>query len=439
MELYRTWALLKDLRSHVKESPERLRPIQDRLFREAVNHAYDQVPFYRRYWDECGFNPRPVRGIEDLDNVPIVTTRMARRAAEDGALLARNLPVTGRSILYTTGSSGSPLAIIRGAQEVRLWRAQGLRIWFEHGFRWLHNKAQFDGYGGPPHFLQRLGLSRTQWISHDLPIEELQDRFLRAKAEWLIMTPTTLRRLARSLEESGKPIPQPRAIFCQGEIVDRHTRELSERIFGLPPINVYASTETGYMAWQCEQDQGLHVNVDTHLIQVLWNGKAVRAGEVGRVVVTDLRNRAMPFLRYENGDLAVAGDGSCLCGRGFPCLRSIEGRLRDAVYLKDGRIITPRAVVDHMSHVASPDAFRLYQDDVDRFRIELWEDVDGGGAARTCRLNHPADLATLESYLRILVGDAEISSRAMRASEQKKKTYCIAAHPSVLTVRSGSD
>jgi phenylacetate-CoA ligase len=424
IEPLRTWMLLKQLRSHVHVSPQRLKSLQDSLFREALLHAYEHVPFYRRYWDQEGFDPQGVRGTQDLERVPIMTRHMAHHAVAHGELLARNLDATGRTYLYTTGSSGHPLCITRGEGEERLWRTQGLRIWFEHGFRWRHKKAQFDLHAGTPHLLQRLGISRTRWISPDVPVEELRDRFLEAQADWVIITPTVLRRLAGALAVSGGHFPPPRAIFCQGELVDKQTRDLSRRVFGLPPVDLYTLTEVGYVAWQCERRESLHVNADTHLVEVLRNGEAVHPGGLGKVAVTDLCNRAMPFLRYDTGDLAIAGNGTCGCGRQFPSLQSIEGRQRDAIQLKDGRIITSRSVVDHLAPMLPTDAYRLHQETTNRFRLEFFSDAKQAGDTAT----HPPTCLpktdVIVNQLRALLGDVEISIQTTSTPrESGEKTY----------------
>ncbi|MGH7230650.1 MAG: phenylacetate--CoA ligase family protein [Nitrospiraceae bacterium] len=367
----RTWMLLQRLRSNVRRAPESLARLQDELLRAAVSHAYHTVPFYRRVWDQPGFDARRVKGFEDIGRMPIITSAMVKEAAQHGELLARGVDTRRCTFLDSSGSSGHPLRIWKQPLEERLRRAVGLRLWFEHGFRWRQMTAQFQIRTGPSHPLQQFGVSRKAWISTQQPIEEQLTRFLRSKADVVVGTATALRRVARAIESARVKPTQPRIVFCAGELLDAETRGLVKRALGVDPIGVYGQTEVGYIAWHCEQRQGLHVNADTHLVEVLRGGKPACPGELGAIVVTDLRARTMPLLRYDTGDLAVASAERCPCGRQLPLLRSIEGRARGAVRLADGRVQTTRAIVDHLAGWLRLGEYRLYQETIQAFRLEV--------------------------------------------------------------------
>ena len=57
------------------------------------------------------------------------------------------------------------------------------------------------------------------------------------------------------------------------------------------------------------------------------NGLHAKPGEMGRIIITDLFNMAMPLIRYELGDMAIAGDNEeCTCGCKLPKITKILGR-----------------------------------------------------------------------------------------------------------------
>jgi phenylacetate-CoA ligase len=329
------------------------------------------VPFYTRVWDEAGFDPGAVRGPEDIERVPIVTESMVRGAIERGELVARDIDADGCPTFATSGSSGQPLRVPRRALEQRLWRAGSLRIWLEHGYRWRDITAHFDSQPAPSHPLQRLGISRSMWIEPRLPIAEQLAAFRASSADVVVGTPTVLRRMCRAIESAGGGFARPRIVFCQGEALDTGTRVLIERVLGSAPIELYGLTEVGFVAWQCERRDALHVSAETCLAEVRRDGRAARPGELGALVVTDLRGRTQPLIRYDTGDLAEAAASRCPCGRSLPLIGSIEGRARSAVTLPDGRTVTMRAIVEQLSGLLPPDRYRLHQETATRFRLQL--------------------------------------------------------------------
>ena len=90
------------------------------------------------------------------------------------------------------------------------------------------------------------------------------------------------------------------------------------------------------------------------MLEVLGNGRAVRPGESGDVVVTDLHNYGMPMIRYVNGDVALpASTDRCPCGRGLARLERVDGRRAHTLFDRGGN-----AVPGIVFHVLFSDARR---------------------------------------------------------------------------------
>ena len=202
-ETFRTWILLRHLRASLQRSPEDIRQLQDRLLRSVVFHAYKNVPFYRKFWDKSGFDANNFRGIQDINHIPIITNSMVKESARQGELLELGVDTDKCTYLDSSGSSGSPLRVWKQPLEERLRRAIGLRIFFEHGFRWNYMTVQFQILPGPSHFLQQFGISRKRWIFTEQPIQEQLNQFLEAKAGVVVGTSTALRQIALAVEASN--------------------------------------------------------------------------------------------------------------------------------------------------------------------------------------------------------------------------------------------
>jgi phenylacetate-CoA ligase len=113
------------------------------------------------------------------------------------------------------------------------------------------------------------------------------------------------------------------------------------------------------IATECPSHDGLHTSMETLVVEiVVRDGKGgerpAEPGELGEVVVTDLTNHAMPFIRYANGDLAVAGKpGTCPCGRALPRLASVEGRVTETLVDGSGARVNGlvfNVVIAHLAH-----------------------------------------------------------------------------------------
>jgi phenylacetate-CoA ligase len=369
IESVRTWALLRELRA--SRSPDQLAALQDRLLRAAVAHVFEEVPFYRRLWGERDFDAAGFRGLRDLAEIPILSTEEARRAVRGGELVAGDADLLRAGRFQTSGSSGAPLRIPRGPSERRLWRASGLRAWLEHGYRWSDVTLRFDSQAGPGHPLQRLGISRTVWVSNELPLQERVRRLQATRPDVVVGTPTVLRGVCAALEARPGGTPKPRTVFSQGEVLDARTLGAIERVLGVAPIDLYGLTEIGYVAWQCERRDALHVNAEAFLVEVLRDTRPAGPGELGRVVITDLRGRTLPLLRYDTGDLAVAAAEPCGCGRSVPVLHHMEGRADATIARADGSVLTTRSIADGLGGVLPPDRYCVSQDREGRVSLDL--------------------------------------------------------------------
>lgn len=423
----RTWRLLRDLRRGARRSIADVRQMQGELLRDAVAHAHRHVPFYRRVWDAAGFDPHSVRCVEDLARLPVIDEHQVRAAIESGELLCCSSDAAGWPRFPTSGTSGKPLLVPRGPAEARLWRAAGLRILFEHGFRWRDATVHFDSAPPSPHPLQRLGLGQTTWLPHELPLDEQLERWLRARARFVVGTPTVLRRMCRALAERSAVAPSPRFVVCQGEILDSESRETIRGVLGTDPVSAYGMTEVGYIAWQCEMRGAFHLNADMVAVEILRQEATAAPGELGRVVVTDLRGRTVPLLRCDTGDLAVASAEPCPCGRTLPTLGSIEGRQRQAISTPHGRIVTARALMEHLVGTLSVDDYRLVWEDERRFRMEV-----------TPAAGDSAEAAQAFCRLRALLGDVDVRIEVATWPKGAEKTYVIAPFSFEASCRPGT-
>jgi phenylacetate-CoA ligase len=216
-------------------------------------------------------------------------------------------------------------------------------------------------------------------------------------------------------------------VFAAGEHLDVATRRLVGSVLGVQPVAIYGQTEVGYVAWQCEHRQAFHLNADTHLCETRRPDGPAAPGELGRLVLTDLRCRTMPFLRYDTGDLAVAARDACPCGLSLPTLASLEGRAGGAFTLAGGAIITPRRLVDALAEAAPPDSYRIEQRALGDFRLAFLDQV--GESERAAAL---AVLRELLGAVRV-----EVATVASWPADGTGKTHAVSSRVPLALARTG--
>ncbi len=186
-------------------------------------------------------------------------------------------------------------------------------------------------------------------ISVMTPMEERIAWLRRERPDYLMAYAETLELLALATGDEP-PAESLRAVMAISEQLTPSMRSYVERRFGTPVYQVYGLTEFGLAGTRCEAGR-YHVHREHCLIEILDDaGRACAPGETGRIVITALRNYAMPLIRYDTGDLAEVAAGDCPCGRTLPVVR------------RDRRPVWPRRLSSGRDDGAGARAARSHRD-----------------------------------------------------------------------------
>ena len=131
----------------------------------------------------------------------------------------------------------------------------------------------------------------------------------------------------------------PRFLVSTAETLYDDQKALIERVFRTNVVNRYASREIGQIASGCGQAPGLHINEDCVFLEILPLPKQPGDVAMGKIVVTDLTNLAMPMIRYDTGDIGVLETAPCRCTLPFSKLKTVEGRISDLFLTPDGTYV----------------------------------------------------------------------------------------------------
>jgi phenylacetate-CoA ligase len=367
-----TLAYLARIEALERASRDELEAFQLGELRTLLDHAWRNVPFYRRRLDAAGLTPGRVRSLDDLRQLPVLGRDEAAADAEGRRSVAAPFATIRKS---TSGSTGQPLAFGYD-QDSEYWR-QAIKL---RGYGWAGHRPgdlTLHYWGAPakaPPPRQRAKMTVDRALRRELYV----DCGLRGDAELLRVVELIRARrprsivcytqagadLARFVNQRGLRDWGTIPVICGAERLFDADREALARAFGPAIFETYGSREVMLIASESEAHDGLLVQMENLIVEVVvrehGRERPAAPGELGEVVLTDLHNLGMPFIRYANGDLAVAGpEGPSACGRAHQRLASIEGRVTETLRGADGARVN--GLVFNVMFASVGDAVRQFQ------------------------------------------------------------------------------
>jgi phenylacetate-CoA ligase len=373
-----TLNVLRILQKNMRLNTSEWQKIQEKKFIKLLTHAYQNVPFYRRLFDSVGISPGDIEDYEDISKIPITTKLQFQKAGEER--IARNIDIHVEH--KTSGSTGIRLSLFFSMEDALYNRGTYERARLENGLRILRDVLLYIGnpsiIPNENKWYEHFGVRRKEGLNVFEPLEVQIKKLEKVKPDALWGYPSSIRLLAKVMQEKEIKGICPRLIFTASELLDPKTRNFINSIFKVDLIDVYVAEEGGCMAWECEEHSGYHVNMDTVLMEFVdENGNRVNAGERGNVVITNLHSFAMPIIRYELGDYAIPTYQECSCGRPGYLIKAIEGRCDDFLKLSDNKSISPRILIPIIESVPGVSEFQLVQDKIDEFFVYIVKKKEG--------------------------------------------------------------
>lgn len=328
----------------------RIQEFQERRLRGLVRIAATRSPFYREFFRTSGVDPAQIRTLADLPLLPLISRHELAERADDFRTLPRRFMWSVRS----SGTSGVPIECYRTVNSSVFELAAKERQWSWFGLpgdarRVVLRGSGFasDGKHGPTLVLPgaRQLLVSSYHLTPDR-IELIERNIRRFRPDVIEGWPSSIALLAALLRDRDSTIPV-RAIITSSELMAPGQRILMQEVFDAPIVDHYGQTERVAMAGTCEAG-GYHVFPHYGIVELVpVTGTDSRCEIVG----TSLQNNGFPLFRYRTGDeVRPADPGPCPCGRAFPLLGVVDGRVEDTFTATDGRPLPlPSSVVDDLT------------------------------------------------------------------------------------------
>ncbi|MDR5590326.1 phenylacetate--CoA ligase family protein [Christiangramia sp. SM2212] len=346
---------------------EYLKAAQWELLKKQLEYSAANSLYYQRLFEEKSIYINDIKSFEDLHQIPITSKEDLQGSNEDFIAVPEEDII---DYVTTSGTLGSPVNFalnnadldrlaeneFRSFKLTGLTKADKVQITTTLDRRFMAGLAYFLGLRklGAGIIRTGSGLPQLQWESIE-----------RFKPNYLVAVPSFLIKMIQFAEDNNIDFRNSsiKAAICIGEPLrdqDFDLNALGRKItekWDIELFSTYASTEMSTAFTECTEHKGNHVLSDLIYIEVLnENGKQVKPGQTGELVVTPLGTETMPLLRFATGDMLTYYEGTCTCGRNTIRLSPVIGRKQQKIKLK-GTSLYPQHIIEVLNSYGKMDSF----------------------------------------------------------------------------------
>ena len=323
-----------------------LEKLQLKKLKKLLQHVNDNVPFYHRIFKKLNFKPEYVKSVNDLNKLPILTKEIVNKNFNE--LYARNYPNEKFILSSTGGSTAAPMKFYidkkweacNMAAAYRSWSWAGYKLGDKMAYLWsAPQDLQVSSYTDivRNYFLKTIILDAFNLT------EENMNKYIkiltRFKPKIINTYASVIFTFSEYIKKMGIDTIKPTAILTTSDMLYDYKRKTIEQAFNCEVFDYYSGRDTTLQAAECQEHFGYHLSIENAVVEFMKENEHVALGETGNLIITDLCNYAMPFIRYEIGDLGTPSDERCPCGRNLPIMKSLQGRTYDYILTSDGRLL----------------------------------------------------------------------------------------------------
>jgi len=337
---------------------EALRQLQLERLQSTVLRVYKNVPFYRKKFDELGIDPDAFRSLEDLSKLPFTSKDDLRTSYPYGMFAVPMREVV--RVQASSGTTGMPTAVGYTRNDIKNWSNLAARILMAGGVtqndivQIAFDYGLFTGALGLHYGAERIGASVIPISGGNTrrQVKIMQD----FKTTALMCTPSHALAIADTIMEQGMNVNSlslKYGLFGAEPWSEAMRQELQDKLKVVATDNYGLSEVMGPgVAGECLERNGLHINEDCFLVEVVdpETLQPLPEGGTGELVITTLTKEAFPLVRFRTRDLTSLIYEPCPCGRTFVRMKKVMGRTDDMIKIK-GITVFPSQVESVLSEI----------------------------------------------------------------------------------------
>ena len=368
---------LRELERNQWLSQDELQHIAWQKLKRLLDHAYENVPFYRQRFQRMGITPENIQTRGDFRQVPLLSKDDIRAHGDD--LIAQNYTKGRMQRDSTSGSTGIPIVVHHDHHYDPIGCATVTRSrrWFgvEPGDKvaWIWGRR--DDLPADTWSARLItAFKRERWLNAFRVSDEEMQAFAEMLVEWqpdyLAGYATSVCFFAHHVFSHHITGIRLKAVETTAETLWPRQRQMIEETFNCQVFDNYSSHETGFISAECKHSR-MHIFCDVCYVEVLTDEERPSEGESGEIVITPLYSYGMPLVRFRIGDVGVLDTEPCPCGRGLPVLHEIVGRVNSFITLPSGKYLHSRIFPTILDDILEIQQFRIHQSAKDELEILL--------------------------------------------------------------------
>lgn len=286
-------------------------------------------------------------------------------------------------VMSTSGSTGTPFRCYQDVNKKRHVNAEVLYynglVNFKIGKRIIYFRSIVGEVAKSPlvQFLQNIRLIDCHNLSDEGITKKLNEiAICSANGGGMVLSyASTLDAFRKYFQKhgiEGAKTCKVYGVVSGSELLQDITRNTLEKAFGCKVVSRYANEENGFLG-QDDIDANVFIpNRANYYIEILklFSDEPASEGEVGRIVVTDLYNYAMPFIRYDTGDVGAWVETTHF-GKKVKAIGKFGGRVVDMVFDTKGNQISPHTITNNMWNFQGIEQYQFVQKDKATYLIKL--------------------------------------------------------------------
>jgi len=341
---------------------ETLRAYQDAQVRKIVRYA-STVPLYRDKYKAAGIRSTDITGMQNLGKLPLVSKDDIKQYYPTG-IISSTRKKEQLVEVATSGTTGKSLPLYVDMFDIVMGLFAYIRTLHEYGTSIWKDRITIigdfashtaeSGYitrGIQPRLPLQSLFKNIQWLDTNDDPQKLVKEINTFQPSFIGGYVGMLGHLAL-LKETGLGTEiSPEHIGATGSVLDPSLKAFIEKSFGAHVFEVYGTTESGLLGFECKQGN-YHIMSDLVYLEFLKNGIPVGSGEAGHLIITKLFGGGTPIIRYNAiNDIVAPLDTTCSCGMAGGLIKKIYGRDDLAIYLPNGKVLLPSSFSEIYSRV----------------------------------------------------------------------------------------